>query len=86
MSTICATAVAPGEAYHVVVTRRVERRHIGGHPTVSGEAAVMLCGLPLSRRSRPTRCRGVGGATGIIRRSLAGASVLRERKIRVMCL
>lgn len=42
-----AAAVAPGEARYVVVTRRVERRRIGGHPTVSGEAAVVLCGLPV---------------------------------------
>jgi len=75
-STIRAAAVALGEAYHVVVTCRVEQRHIGGHPTVSGEAAVMLCGLPLSWRSRPMQCRGVRGATGIICHSLAGASVL----------
>jgi len=86
MSTICATAVAPGEAYHVVVTHRVERQCIGGHPTVSGEAAVMLCGLPLSWCSWPMQCWGVGGATGIICCSLAGISVLQECKIRVMCL
>jgi len=40
-------AVAPGEAHQVVVTRRVERRRIGGHPTVSGETAFVLCGLPV---------------------------------------
>jgi len=45
-SIVCAAAVAPGEA-QVVVTRRVERRCIGGHPTVIGEAAVVFCGLPV---------------------------------------
>ncbi len=45
-SIVRATAVAPGDA-QVVVTRRVERRRIGGHPTVSGEAAVVFCGLPV---------------------------------------
>ena len=30
------------------MTRRVERRRIGGHPTVSaGEATLVLCGLPV---------------------------------------
>jgi len=46
-SIIRAAAVAPGEAHYVVVTRRVERRRVGGHPTVSGETAVMFCGLPV---------------------------------------
>ena len=46
-SIVRAAAVAPGEAHHVVVTRRVERRRIGGHPTVSREAAVVLCRLPV---------------------------------------
>jgi len=41
------TTIAPREADHVVVTRRVERRRIGGHPTVSGEATVVLRGLPV---------------------------------------
>ncbi len=40
-------AIAPAEAGHVLVTRRVERRRIGGYPTVGGEATVVLCGLPV---------------------------------------
>lgn len=40
-------ALAPSKAGHVLVTRRVERRRIGGHPTVGGEATVVLCGLPV---------------------------------------
>jgi hypothetical protein len=40
-------AIAPAEAGHVLVTRRVERRRIGGHLTVGGEATVVLCGLPV---------------------------------------
>lgn len=42
-----AATVAPGEAHHVVMTRRVERRCVGGHPMVSREATVVLCGLPV---------------------------------------
>jgi len=74
-SIICAATIALGEAHHVVMTCRVEQRRIGGHPTVSGEAAVILCGLPLSQYSQLLGCWGVGGATGIICHSLAGASV-----------
>ena len=29
------------------MTRRVERRCVGGHPMVSREATVVLCGLPV---------------------------------------
>jgi hypothetical protein len=42
-----AATVAPGEAHQVVVARRVERRCVGGHPMVSRETTLMLCGLPV---------------------------------------
>jgi len=49
-SIVRAAAVAPGEAHHVVMARRMERRCVGGHPSVGREATpitLVLCGLPI---------------------------------------
>src|SRR5712675_1173512 len=40
------STIVPVQA-HVIVTCRVERRCIGGHPAKRGKATFMLCGLPV---------------------------------------
>lgn len=49
-SIIAAITVVPGEAHHVVMARRMERRRVGGHLSVGREATritLVLCGLPI---------------------------------------
>lgn len=46
VAVIRPSTIAPVQA-HVIVTCRVERRCIGGHPTVRGKATFMFCGLPV---------------------------------------
>jgi hypothetical protein len=46
-SIISRSTTTSGKAHHVIVTRRVERRRVGRHPT-DRKATVMLCRLPVN--------------------------------------